>query len=398
MKKVEQIRPDGSVVLGYDEPCVRGDVFKLFSRLFPNEVAKKGKQYVLFGSLGILTAAVTYLGHPWTIEKKRIQLKEYFPDYYLDNIAHSLSTLYVGIYHFEGHYLYVVFRPEDYYAKKSHNSSAHVQTFDLQYATMAGRYDKVDNNGNNIIVLDESHFIEYIKEKHWVATHSSGEDIMKLLYDYFGGFLSDMPKKWNGIDCYQEMFDANDNNARQGEWQGFYFEYLFKKALREKPTDVVQWWSSKKDSEIDFDLVLPKEKWGYGDLKAETIGSDILGNSFESLEKVINEHGGRVLYFCCLYVAEKDSSHGYQVTKFWNTHRDRPYTSEEEIENRYGKKMKYSVTPKEFRILNIDKTALEILKTKPFNQGRNSDGKERKPKLKVSKGFIEALTIHIEHL
>ena len=194
------------------------------------------------------------------------------------------------------------------------------------------------------------------------------------------------------------MLAAHDNNAKQGEWQGFYFEYLFKKALKENPTDLVQWWSSKKDSDIDFDLVLPQKPWTYGDLKAESIDSDILGNSLESLEKVITEHGGRVLYFCCLCNSEKDSAHEYKVTKFWNQYRDNPYESEEEMADRYGKKMKYSVTPKEFRILNIDKTAFDILKEKPFNQGVNSNGKARKPKLKVTKGLIDALTVYIEQL
>ena len=86
------------------------------------------------------------------------------------------------------------------------------------------------------------------------------------------------------------------------------------------------------------------------------------------------------------------------VTRFWNQYRDKPYQSEDDIRNRYGKKMKYSVTPKEFRILNIDSTAYQILKEKPFAQGRNSNGKERKPKLKVSKGMIDALTIYAKKL
>lgn len=398
MKQVEQVLSDGSVVLDYDDPCVRGDVDKLFRRLFPAQVARDDKQLILFGNVGILTAAVTYLGHPWTLEKKRIQLKDYFPEYYQKNIRHGIDTLYVGIYHYGGLYLYVIFNPADYHGKKSHNSSAHVQTFDLQYAVRAGRYDKVDGMGNHITILDEAHFAKYIKDKSWLASRSTYEDVMQMLYDYFAHFLIQMPKKWNGIDCYKEMLAAHDNNAKQGEWQGFYFEYLFKKALRENPTDLVQWWSSKKDSDIDFDLVLPQKPWTYGDLKAESIDSDILGNSLESLEKVITEHGGRVLYFCCLCNSEKDSAHEYKVTKFWNQYRDNPYESEEEMADRYGKKMKYSVTPKEFRILNIDKTAFDILKEKPFNQGVNSNGKARKPKLKVTKGLIDALTVYIEQL
>ena len=400
MKQVEQILSDGNVVLDYDDPCVRGDADKLFKRLFPTRVARDGNQLILFGNVGVLTAAVTYLGHPWSLEKKRIQLKSYFPEYYLKNIHNRISTLYVGIYRYKDLHLYVVFNPADYYENQCNNCAAHVQTFDLQYALKAGRYDKVDRSGHHITVLDEAHFVQFVEDQNWQASHSSYEDVMQMIYEYFASFLTQMPKKWNGIKCYKEMLDAKDNNAKQGEWQGFYFEYLFKKALQKNQTDLIQWWSRKKDSDIDFDLVLPQEPWTYGDLKMESRNSDILGNSLESLEKVITEHGGRVLYFCCFCDSEKDSTHDYKVTKFWNENRkdkDR-YKSEEEIANGYGKRMKYSVTPKEFRVLSIDKTAFDILKAKPFNQGVNSDGKKRKPKLKVAKGLIDALTVYAKQL
>ena len=145
-------------------------------------------------------------------------------------------------------------------------------------------------------------------------------------------------------------------------------------------------------------MKIPWADWSFGDFKAESAGSDILGNSLESLDDVIEKNKGRVLYLCCICSNEKDSDHNYVVTRFWNQYRDKPYQSEDDIRNRYGKKMKYSVTPKEFRILNIDSTAYQILKEKPFAQGRNSNGKERKPKLKVSKDMIDALTIYAKKL
>ena len=94
-----------------------------------------------------------------------------------------------------------------------------------------------------------------------------------------------------------------------------------------------------------------------------------------------------------MFKSEKDSQHGYQVTRYWNTLRDEPYTTEEDIRNRYGKQMKFSVTPKRLVVLKIDGIIYDILKQNPFHQGLNSDGNERKPKLKVDKDMIEALSV-----
>ena len=57
MKRVEQVAKDGSVVIDYDDPVVREKVDAIFERLFPGEVTRDGKQIVISGNVGILTAA-----------------------------------------------------------------------------------------------------------------------------------------------------------------------------------------------------------------------------------------------------------------------------------------------------------------------------------------------------
>ena len=60
--------------------------------------------------------------------------------------------------------------------------------------------------------------------------------------------------------------------------------------------------------------------------------------------------------------------------------------------------MKYSVKPQLLCVLKIDEIIYEILKKNPFSQGVNSDGNERKPKLKVQKDMINALTIYSQQI
>ena len=60
---------------------------------------------------------------------------------------------------------------------------------------------------------------------------------------------------------------------------------------------------------------------------------------------------------------------------------------------RYGKKMKFSVTPKYFRILNLDKAIEEMLKASLRHQGHNSNGKPRPVKIQISKDIEDVLSI-----
>ena len=398
MKKVEQVLFDGSVIEDYDQPLSTKEIGELFYDLFGEDCVLKGKQHVLFEQFGLLVANITYLGHPWPIYKKRIQLKSYYPDYYQQNMIDGIQTFLVGIYHYGRDYLFALFDAPAYMERKSHNSSAHVQTFDLQYAAMRGVYSKIDGNGNSVKVMDLEHFVHYFKDLAVSEPISYDfEDIRKDIEDYVNSFVDALPRgEWKGIDCYKEMMAADAPNWRQGEWQGWYFEYLFNKFLAENPNEGIRYYGDKSSGGIDFDIVFSEEKWIFGDLKADKDGDDILGNKFSSFDIVITEHNGRVLYIVLRYSSELDKKHGYKTTIFWNDFRDeeRRYTTLEELKSGYGFRMKYSITPKSIRIISIDKTAYEILKTDPFRQGRNSNGQEREPKLRINKDMVDALSIY----
>lgn len=394
--------PDGSITLDYDQPLSTKDIGALFYDLFGDNSVGKDKEHILYGKLGLLVADVTYLGHPWPLFKKRIQLKDYYPEVFFKNQNSGLDTLFVGVYHYQSMYLFVVFDPGPYVEKKSHNSSAHVQSFDLQYAAKAGTYSKTDAMGHFIRIMDLDHFVQFVKDRVNAPTNVYDYDeVMRLIRDYFEDFFKGLPKGvWNGIDCYNEMKSGNADNWRQGEWQGWYFEYLFKKYLEKHPNDQISYYGDKSEKGIDFDIVFSKDKWIYGDLKADKCDGDILGNKFQSFDIVLKDHNGRVLYVVLRYKAELDKKHGYKTTIFWNQFRDddKKYATLDEIKDGYGIRMKYSITPQEIKVISIDKTAYEILKKDPFHQGRNSDGKERETKLKVGKDMIEALSVYSQSL
>lgn len=397
VKQVDQLLPDGTVIQDYDQPIRPKEIGELFFDLFGADAKQEGKQHILFERIAVLVAAITYLGNPWEIYKKRIQLKDYYPQYFNENLNRGMITLFLGIYRYRTTMLFVLFDPAPYVARKSHNSSAHVQTFDLQYALKKGKYQKVDANGNRVLILDPPAFIEYVRE---IAQGSRAQDydssLPLLLREYFTDFALTLPKDWRGVDCIEEMRLANDANWRQGEWHGFYFEYLFKKFVSSHSDLGIRYLSDKTKTGIDFDIVLSEEDWVFGDLKADKEGDDILGNTFESFDKVILDHNGEVYYIVLRCRTEPDKNHNYETTKYWNQFRDedRQYTGLREIAAGYGKRMKYSVSPVRLLFLRIDKTAYELLKKDPFHQGKNSNGKERKGKLKIGKAEIDALSVY----
>ena len=401
MKKTEQVLRNGNIVVDYDQILTTKEIKKLLYELFNPEIKEDGKQYVLYDKIALLACNVTYLGNPHPIYKKRVQLKSYYLDYLSKNSANNLRTLYLGIYTYNQTRLFVVFEPSTYAAKKSHNSSAHVYSINLQYAQKAGKFSKVDAFGNQIHIFNTYEFVRYIKTLANDPIHIDSDELMKIINEYISSFKDTIKKEWKGVDCFKEMMGANDPNAKQGEWQGWYFEYLFKKYLAEHKTEKIEWYASKRKGDIDLDVKFTEFDWIFGDLKADQINHDILGNSFDCLDTVIKDNHGTVYYICCLYKAEKDSDHQYEVSRYWNDHvRDanKRYDSVDELKERYGKRMKYSVKPETLCVLKIDEIVYEILKKNPFAQGTNSDGKDRKPKLKVQKDMIKALSVYSQQI
>ncbi len=396
-KETEQILKDGTIEEGPGETYTRKGIYDFYVKAFGSfAVRKDKKQIVLYEKVGVLSANITYLGNPHPINKKRMQLKKDYPEYVRQNKSNGLKTIFVGFYKYKDTALFVVFEPSTYLANNLNNSSAHVYSVNLQCAQRQGQFFKRDASGNNIHIFDFVNFKEFIQSLCGRGGHVpfSYEDIVTSIGEYMKTFLKQLPKCWEGVKAYKEMKADECPNARQNRWPGWYFEYRFQKYLKSHPTPNVSWCSDKKSGGVDLDVVFSKEKWIYGDLKADRANEDILGNKFETFDKVINDHNGVVYYICVRYKAEKDTEHNYVTTEIWNAQRDKDkqYKTSEEIK-KAARSMPYSVEIEEINILRIDKSNYGELKKDPFFQGHNPNGRPRKPKLKVKKNLIAQYTV-----
>ena len=398
MEKVAQIKRDGTLVLDYDSRYTRTEIFKVLRGILGQSLKKDRKQYIFANKVALLVKNISFLGHHWTSDKKRMQLSDYFPEYVLQNSQNGLTTVYLGIYHYDSVQLFVVYDPNQFVHKKSNNSSAHVNIFDLQYAQKTGYFCKRDRNGNDVRVYKKDGFRDYVTR----LVNDEKTDLLKGVNKYLADFANDIldfiPKKWNAIDCIKEMQQSGDHNYRQTRWEGFYFEFLVRKFLKQYPGMQLAWHNDKTKDGIDLDLVFSKENAIFVDLKTHSSGDAIMGNAIDTFEKVVVDEGGQVFYICLNLKPEKDSAHDYVATKFWNTLRETPEIDEDKLIRASKDNVKYSVEVESISLLSIDKVGFEILKEKPFKQGHNSNGEPRKPKVNILKKMVDDFTVYFREL
>lgn len=83
---------------------------------------------------------------------------------------------------------------------------------------------------------------------------------------------------------------------------------------------------------------------------------------------------------------EKDDKYNFEVTEFWNLAQNKDNLMS------YNKKMKNNITFTDFKILEINDYNKQHLSD--FHQGKNSNQKERKPKIKINNKDINNFLIY----
>ena len=380
---VEQIL-DSTVVEDYAEILTPTETKEIICNSFNG--AKINSNGYIYGSyMGmeycILCKNISYLGNPHPIYKKRIQIPEHFINLYKENSKKGIITLLIGVYKYKDTILFCDFDTSKYINNKSHNSSAHIYTIDLLNGFRNGIFKKKDYRDNIITVFDENNINKFLEIK-LSASSTTGVEV----FDTLDNFFASMFKEWIGIDCYMEMIENGFNNKFQPEWPGFYLEYKLEKYLEENhKKDIIRYCQNKKNGDIDLDLYFPKLGI-YGDLKTHSLNSTaIQGNDYETIMSLIENQS--IYYIVCCHETEKDKNHNFVVTEFWNKSQ---YKTDL---HSYGNKMKYSVKLKKYYILEINKYNKKYLKI--FNQGKNSDGKPREPKIMIPDKYIENFLVHI---
>ncbi len=249
-----------------------------------------------------------------------------------------------------------------------------------------GIYRRIDDAGNELLVLSKENFIQHINGLRGFNEVSALEQDRDVL-SYLGTMFDSMPKQLIGINCYKEMMEANDiTRMNQAAWEGWYPEFYIENYLKSHPTNNIVWWSKKGKGELDFDLRFPYNDWFYGDVKADAEDEDVQGNVKDNVDLLIKEKNGRLWYIAINFTPDRDSEHQYVTTKWWNLKLgklDRPMS--------YCKRMKYSVTLNQMDVYEINRHTIPYLEE--YSPSPCS-GKQRRPKYKIPSDLKQFLLIY----
>ncbi|MCC8114994.1 MAG: hypothetical protein LIP03_13595 [Bacteroidales bacterium] len=398
----QQLTSGYDILLAQDQPLSRKEMRevimgKLGTQCEYTEV--EGKKRIVYhnGSKDIIifAKAITYLGNPHPIFKKRIQI----PKYWIED-AVSLSKLgydvrFIGVYHFEGFIIFADFVKDSYIQHQCNNSAAHIYINDLYQGDLYDYFSKIDQNGNEIRTISNRKFAQYLQGE------MAESNLFKLFAQFNYGFCFG---EWlTAIDAIQEMHQKHWSQWRQAEWAGWFLEYRFSHFTeKDEIHPYIQYTAlthkgSHDPDVFDFDIWFPAHRF-YGDLKAsdkskkETPGNDQIA-FVECLKKF-----GKFWYVIYEHETIKDSDKDFEATLFRNNYL-------KEIDNvpdssfdpmSYHQRMKHSVKFTDMCILEINRINLHSILS-DFNQGCQPDGNPRNPKFKINKKDIDNFVIYRYH-
>lgn len=381
--KVDQVTTDGKAVSGLGEILSPSELLDYTEIYFPDTQRQHGKLTGKFHDKKYILSIknISYLGNPHPHFKKRIQISGDFKPFYDLYTEQGYEVLLLGVYKFGDNILFCDFNTESYVGNDLNNSSAHVYAIDLAYATSKGIFQKTDLKGNEITVFRPDHVKDFLENKF-----GTRQGINLEITDVVDDFFETIQKEWNGIQCYTEMIDADYHNKFQPEWTGFYLEFLLEQYIREnEQKGLIQYAQDKSDGGIDLDLYFPTIG-SYGDLKAHsTTSGAIQGNDWDTVHQLLNE-GQSIYYIVCDHETFKDKEYDFEVARFWNQSQNKSNPLS------YGNKMKHHVVLTGYCVLEINSNNAKYLDV--FKQGKNSNGKPRKPKIMIKAKNIENFLVH----
>ncbi|MCR5084960.1 MAG: hypothetical protein K6A65_05600 [Succinivibrionaceae bacterium] len=403
----EQAAPDGGIALGPDEILTPAEIFAALAAHFP--LARRDPQdpTALWCSyrghdFALRAKNVTYLGRPHALGRKRIQIPPDLPRFCARAQALGATPLLLGVYSFSGGLTFVSFGLGTYLLGRANNSSAHVQAQDLAAARADGYFQKVDAQGNLVTAFRADLAPLFLDEELRAPTGAgaptgqapalwggAGDPVpLGGALPWIRAFFSGLAPLWRGEDCYREMMAAGYRNRFQPEWAGFYLEFLFERYIQGQGiSHLVRYAQDKAAGGIDLDLIFPVTG-AYGDLKAHSSGTGgIQGNDLATVRGIIGAGGpaSHVYYLVLEHLTERDSAHGYAVTRFWNLSQGKADPMS------YSTRMKALVRPLRMHILDINRGNACHLST--FRQGLNSNGRPRAPKIMVDEERLGLFTI-----
>ena len=347
---------------------------------------QNGKKYIL------LHKAISYLGNPHPIFKKRIQMPSWWQEFCNEakNTHLDYDIRFVGVYHFQKNVIFVDFTKETYLQHGLHNSSAHVYTNDLYQAVRNGVFHREDQFGNHIYSVRAKDFADYL-----CGTKTGDNELFELFAKFNNGFSFG---QWlYAIDKIKEMHGDNWRQWQQPEWAGFFLEYKFNKFTIENDTlSLMKYVGSNnkghKKGVFDFDIWFDRDQF-YGDLKASDIKkTSTPGNDQETFVECINKHD-RFWYVIYEHETIKDNEKNYQATIERNQYIRSVVPNYEKDDMSYHERMKNSVRFMRMTILELNNvTFRDVLSD--FNQGKQPDGKSRQKKFLIRKKDMDKYVVY----
>jgi hypothetical protein len=396
---VDQLRPDGSVVPDLDVTLTDRTKVDLLLRHLPGAEARKvgSQRYVRFGRQAILYKQITYLGRPWEIYKKRIQIPQAWLAAHAALVSEGLQPRFVGIYHHHDVTIFVDFDPTNYLLGKANNSSAHVSTNDLHQALVNGTFTRLDKNDNRLTVVRARDFADYLSEG---VKQRPFDPYFDILRGFNRSVLTGRPI--TVLEGVKVMHAAHWRNAFQGEWAGFYLEYLLDRYLRSLPSPAaIELVHAKTAGALDFDLRFRDAGATHflGDLKAsDDKGKQAPGNDAVSLQRALAEHG-RFWYVIYEHATVKAQDRGDEATIAWNTwRRDAGHTPRSGFDPlSYAGRLKAEVTFNRMMVLEVNEANRHLVLS-DFNQGKQQSGDDRALKVHIDKKDVENFILYGERL
>ena len=185
--------------------------------------------------------------------------------------------------------------------------------------------------------------------------------------------IKKMPMDWDGKKCILEMKDNNGRHWKQMEWIGWYFEYWCNRNLK----GVMEMPYSKKYGNVSFDGYL-KIPWDFK-VHVTQSGDKIIVNDHQAIKKAIKDFGCVGLIIVTGPVVYDES----QEFKKWHDEQKGKITDYvlKNIERGApSRRRKVSMKISKISFVKLDDDCLKKYSS-IHNQGRNSDGKPREPKV-----------------
>lgn len=393
---VDQIRPSGQVVTARDKTLNDAEKQRLILSALPGAVAERfaGARVVRFHDQLILKKQVTHLGKPHPNFKKRIQIPPKWLEVHAKASSVGLTTRFVGIYHFGSVTIFVDFDPATYLLRKANNSAAHVSTNDLYQAQLAGKFSRVDQNGNRLTSVRFDEFASYLR---------NGGVPSSPWIDVFRGFNAGFLKmgQLQAITAVKEMHAASWPDRFQSEWPGFYLEFRFDSYLCQNNLEhLIKYQKNKKKAEYDYDLRFNQSTGrvsNYGDLKASDVAKcEAPGNDANNLARCVKKFR-RFWYVIYEHETTCARENGDIATRVWNKlRRSLGYKQKGRYHPlSYKARFKESVRFVKMWILELNQANASLV-LGDFKQGRQPNGASRALKVMIKKRNIDNFLIYSE--